>query len=291
VPCLSPVAAALGRFWPEGEGAAPPAPEGAEAGAAPSLPGGASALERPGARAVALWGSLAPADRLSAGLAVAHVALLVLVLAAVAGATGLGTAEKLGLVVAMGLFAGQASHPNACDLLHRRSKLCFSLGAAVCVTLLSGHHCPGALPGRHVPAHGHVHHRFVATGDDPATARAGEGVRASVLRVWTGSVLLGHEIERTMAGDGRAAGDGRTGGARPAVPTAAARPASDGDATALRPCRPRPASAAPSPACRATARRQEQPHRLFTGSRRAALAGCSGSSKRVPACPVPLPLP
>lgn len=159
---------------------------------------GAAGLDRlmperadtPGAETGAEGPGLSPADRLAVALAGVHVLLLGLVLWAAAGGTGLGLAERAGVVAAAGLFFGQVSHPTAHELIHRRRRALFGLGAAVYVSLLFGHH---------VSAHRHVHHRFVATADDPATARAGEGFYAYAVRAWAGGFAAGLACERARA--------------------------------------------------------------------------------------------
>lgn len=127
------------------------------------------------------------ADTLSVALAVAHFALLVLVVAALSGATGLGWAARLALLLATGLFFGQVSNANAHELIHRADKRLFALGKWVYISLLYGHH---------TSAHRLVHHRFVATPDDPSTATLGESFWAFAPRAWGGAFVAGYEMER-----------------------------------------------------------------------------------------------
>lgn len=136
-------------------------------------------------------------DLLPVAIGVAHFGVLVLALAAVTGATGLGPSERAGLLLAAGLWMGQVVHPAAHELIHRRRRWPFALGAAVYTSLLYGHH---------VSAHRLVHHPFVGTDDDPATAWAGEGFYDYALRAWTGAFAAGHAMEA-----GRAARRGRRG--------------------------------------------------------------------------------
>ncbi|MCC6303635.1 MAG: fatty acid desaturase [Rhodobacteraceae bacterium] len=129
-------------------------------------------------------------DRLLALIGCAHLGLLALTLAAAAGATGLGPAGRAGMVLAAGLWMGQVAHPAAHELIHRRRRWLFLLGAAVYTSLLYGHH---------VSAHRLVHHPHVGSDDDPATAVAGEGFYAFALRAWTGAFAAGHAAEAARA--------------------------------------------------------------------------------------------
>lgn len=142
------------------------------------------------------------ADTLSVALAVAHFLLLFLVVAALSGATGLGWAARLALLLATGLFFGQVSNANAHELIHRSNKRLFALGKWVYISLLYGHH---------TSAHRLVHHRFVATPDDPSTATLGESYWAFAPRAWLGAFLAGYEMERARlaarAENGTAPGD------------------------------------------------------------------------------------
>lgn len=144
--------------------------------------------ERPDADAPPL--EEAAGDRLLALLGAAHLGLLGLTLAAVAGATGLGPWGRAGVLLAAALWMGQVAHPAAHELIHRRRRRPFLLGAAVYTSLLYGHQ---------VSAHRLVHHPFVATDDDPATAWAGEGFYGYALRAWPGSFAAGLAMERARA--------------------------------------------------------------------------------------------
>ena len=154
------------------------------------IAGGVFVLDRMIARAApdAPEGSEFPAaDALSVALALAHFALLFLVVAALAGATGLGWGARLALLLATGLFFGQVSNANAHELIHRSDKRLFLLGKWVYISLLYGHH---------TSAHRLVHHRFVATPDDPSTAGLGESYWAFAPRAWLGACVAGYEMER-----------------------------------------------------------------------------------------------
>ncbi len=130
------------------------------------------------------------ADRLSEALAILHFPLLFLGVAAVSGETGLGFWEGLCALFAFGLFFGQVSNSNAHELIHRTGWRLHTLGKWVLISLLYGHH---------VTAHLRIHHRYVATPDDPNSARRGEGFYAFAVRAWTGAFQSGWEIENAIA--------------------------------------------------------------------------------------------
>jgi alkane 1-monooxygenase len=130
------------------------------------------------------------AEQLSRVLAWAHFPLLAVGVAGLSGATGLGFWEGLGVLLAFGLYFGQVSNSNAHELIHRTDKGLFRLGKWVLISLLYGHH---------VTAHLKVHHRYVATPDDPNTARLGEGFWGFTQRAWAGAFVAGWEIERSIA--------------------------------------------------------------------------------------------
>ncbi|MDD8023887.1 MAG: alkane 1-monooxygenase [Paracoccaceae bacterium] len=130
------------------------------------------------------------ANALSVGLAVAHFGALLLGVAALSGVTDLGWISRIALFVAFGLFFGQVSNSNAHELIHRSDKRLFVLGKWVYISLLFGHH---------TSAHRLVHHRFVATPDDPNSAPLGEGFWAFAPRAWVGSFRAGYEMERARA--------------------------------------------------------------------------------------------
>ncbi|RYH02378.1 alkane 1-monooxygenase [Salipiger sp. IMCC34102] len=126
------------------------------------------------------------ADSLSVVLALSHFALLGLVVRAV-GHGDLGLAGSLGLIVATGLYFGQVSNSNAHELIHRGARPLHLLGRWVFISMLYGHHSS---------AHVLIHHRAVATEDDPATARLGEGFWSYVPRAWGGAFRAGLRAER-----------------------------------------------------------------------------------------------
>lgn len=124
-------------------------------------------------------------DYLVLGLAVAHLILLGLVLNALA--TGRpSTGQSLLLILALASFMGQVSHPNAHELIHRKTRIARGLGALVYGVTGFGHH---------VSAHRLVHHRHIGTEDDPNTPRPGEGFWAYLPRAWQGSFIAGLDSE------------------------------------------------------------------------------------------------
>nr|WP_108855539.1 alkane 1-monooxygenase [Aliiroseovarius pelagivivens] len=127
------------------------------------------------------------ADILSIAIAVSHFVALALVILAFSGKTGLTGWERLGLLWGAGLYFGQVSNSNAHELIHRRHRGLRRLGVWVYISLLFGHHSS---------AHPKVHHRFVATPDDPNTAQEGESFYAFAPRAWKGSFWAGYEMEQ-----------------------------------------------------------------------------------------------
>lgn len=133
------------------------------------------------------------AETLAVTLALLHLALLPLGVAAVAGATGLSGAERVLAFLGFGLFFGQVSNSNAHELIHRGGRGLYRLGVAVYVSLLFGHHAS---------AHRLVHHRHVATAADPNSARAGEGFYRFAARAWVGSFREGWRAETALRARG-----------------------------------------------------------------------------------------
>ncbi|MGX9856159.1 alkane 1-monooxygenase [Limimaricola variabilis] len=128
-----------------------------------------------------------PASGLLSGIiGLAHFALLAATVAALSHGW-LGPAEKAGLFIATGLWLGQVSNANAHELIHRSGRGARRLGVAVYASLLFGHHAS---------AHPLVHHVRVATREDPATARRGEGFWRYALRAWRGGFREGFIAER-----------------------------------------------------------------------------------------------
>ena len=129
-------------------------------------------------------------DQLSTALAGVHFALLLVVMAGVTGVTGLGWFSAFGLLAATGLYFGQVSNSNAHELIHRTDKRLFQLGMWVYISMLIGHH---------TSSHRLVHHRYVATGDDPATADMDENFYDYAQRAWIAGFRSGYEMEQVMA--------------------------------------------------------------------------------------------
>ncbi|OUS35168.1 alkane 1-monooxygenase [Rhodobacterales bacterium 56_14_T64] len=119
------------------------------------------------------------ADLLSGVLALGHLALLLAGLRAIAY---MPWGEALPMGLAMGLFMGQVSHPNAHEMIHHPHRWMRRLGMVIYTSMLIGHH---------VSAHLRVHHVKVATARDPNTARRGEGFYRFFLRAWLGSFRAG----------------------------------------------------------------------------------------------------
>ncbi len=131
-------------------------------------------------------GPAAMADRLSVVLAGLHFGLLVFAVWMLSGAAGLGPLSWVATFLAFGLWFGQVSNSNAHELIHRTDARLFRLGMWVYISLLFGHH---------TSAHRLVHHRFVATTDDPSTAAEGEGFWLFAVRAWPGAFVAGYEME------------------------------------------------------------------------------------------------
>ncbi|MFV2034164.1 MAG: alkane 1-monooxygenase [Halocynthiibacter sp.] len=129
------------------------------------------------------------ADRLSAALAILHFFLLILGVWAISSNSGLTVLDRVGAFFAFGLYFGQVSNANAHELIHRTSPRLFLLGSWVYISLLFGHH---------TSAHRRIHHRYVATPDDPNSARRGESFYRFVPRAWFGSFRAGYEAERAL---------------------------------------------------------------------------------------------
>lgn len=130
------------------------------------------------------------ADGLSMALAGTHFALLFLGVAAMSGHTLLDGPSWIAVWLGFGLFFGQVSNSNAHELIHRSNKRLFLLGKWIYISLAFGHH---------TSAHRLVHHRFVATPDDPSSAGLGEGFWSFAPRAWAGGFVAGYEMERNRA--------------------------------------------------------------------------------------------
>ena len=132
-------------------------------------------------------GSEFPAEPwLSVALAWAHMGLLVLGVLTLSGATGHSWLDNAVFFVALGLFFGQVSNSNAHELIHSTDRRMRTLGMWVYISLLYGHH---------TSAHVRVHHIYVGSESDPATALRGESFYAYAWRAWTDGFLAGYEAE------------------------------------------------------------------------------------------------
>ncbi len=127
------------------------------------------------------------ADGLLALLGAAHITMLPLITAHIAGDAPI--ADKIGLLLGASLALGQISNPAAHELIHRAPRALFGLGMVMFSMVLFGHH---------TSAHRLVHHTHAATPLDPNTARSGEGFYAFFLRAWRGSFVRGLQAENDL---------------------------------------------------------------------------------------------
>ncbi|MDG3040743.1 alkane 1-monooxygenase [Roseicyclus marinus] len=142
----------------------------------------AAAMDRLLDAPVANDGDHAPwSDRLALTLGGVHLVLVPLVLLTLDDPDR-SAAQKIVLFLALASFAGQVSHPNAHELIHRKSALLRGIGAAVYTSVGFGHH---------VSAHRLVHHAHLGTPDDPNTPRPGESFWTYLPRAWRGSFAAG----------------------------------------------------------------------------------------------------
>jgi alkane 1-monooxygenase len=119
-------------------------------------------------------------------ICLAHFATLAAVLWSVGMKNHLGTSEKIVLIVAMGLYAGQVSNAAAHEMIHRRDRASRWLGTAVYCSILNG---------QHVSAHLLVHHVHAGTQADPVTARLGRGFYRFALAASIAEFRAGWEAE------------------------------------------------------------------------------------------------
>lgn len=118
-----------------------------------------------------------------------HFVLLVLAVAAIAGATGFSLAERLACLIAFGLFFGQVSNANAHELIHKQARWPRRLGKAVYISLLFGHHAS---------AHTRVHHVWAASAMDPNSPAARQSFYRFWPRAWAGSFVKGLRAENAL---------------------------------------------------------------------------------------------
>jgi alkane 1-monooxygenase len=129
------------------------------------------------------------ADALLVAAGLSALILLPLATWGLAGPSGLGAAERILLFFAAGFWLGQVAHPAAHELIHRPRREHFRLGAAIYTALLFG---------QHASAHRLVHHRHVASRNDPNTARDGESFYRFAPRAWIGSFRDGLSAETAL---------------------------------------------------------------------------------------------
>lgn len=132
---------------------------------------------------------LRDSDRLSLVLAASHLLLMIAAIYGLSGRAGYGVFGWTLAFLAFGLWFGQVSNANAHALIHRRDRRLRALGAAIYATMGFGHHAS---------AHRLVHHRFVATLDDPNTAQLGESIYGFIPRAWSGAFVAGYEMEAAI---------------------------------------------------------------------------------------------
>ncbi len=125
------------------------------------------------------------ADALCVLLALGHFGVLALVVHSL-GSGDHGLTATLALIAAAGLWFGQVSNANAHELIHKGRRPLHRLGQWVYISLLYRHH---------TSAHVLIHHRLVATQDDPATAALGQGFWAYAPRAWIGAFQQGFQAE------------------------------------------------------------------------------------------------
>jgi alkane 1-monooxygenase len=127
--------------------------------------------------------------RLTTVIAAVHFLFLLLAVFALSGGTGLGVFGWFFAFLGMGLWFGQVANATAHELIHRTERWRFLLGMWIYISLLFGHH---------TSAHRLVHHRFVATPDDPNSAALGESFYAFLTRAWPDGFMAGYEMENAL---------------------------------------------------------------------------------------------
>ena len=130
------------------------------------------------------------ANPLSVALALGHLALVPVGVAALAGATGLGALDRMAVFFGFGLYFGQVSNSNAHELIHRGNRWLFGLGKWVYISMLYGHH---------TTAHRLLHHAHVATPLDPNFPPKGRSFYTYVPRGWVRSFTQGFRVEQDRA--------------------------------------------------------------------------------------------
>jgi alkane 1-monooxygenase len=132
-------------------------------------------------------GSWAARQVLPIILGLTHFILLPLAVYALA-VTDFGLMAKTVLFFAFGLFFGMISHANAHELIHRTNRLHFRMGKWIFISMLFGHH---------TSAHLLVHHPYVATPEDPNSARYNESFYRFIKRACVAEFRAGLQAENT----------------------------------------------------------------------------------------------
>jgi alkane 1-monooxygenase len=127
------------------------------------------------------------ADALLVAVAAGQTLLMPVAVWAAAGPSGFGPGERVLMALAAGTWLGHVAHPAAHELIHRGDRRLFRLGEAAYALMLFGHHAS---------AHRLVHHRWVATAEDPNSAPEGMGFWRFAPRAWAGSWRRGLAAER-----------------------------------------------------------------------------------------------
>lgn len=134
-------------------------------------------------------GEFPAADHLLVVLGLAHFALLVVALWAVAGPSGLTTLDRCIVAVTAALLFGQISHPVAHELIHRPPRAMRLLGRLIYTSMLMGHHAS---------AHMLVHHVHVGSDKDPNSPPRGVGFWRYAPRAWWRSFRLAYRAETRL---------------------------------------------------------------------------------------------
>lgn len=106
-----------------------------------------------------------------------------------AGATHLGSLEKVGLFFGMGVLSGTVGIVYAHELMHQKNRFERWLGDVLMAMVMYGH-----FRSEHLL----VHHRYVGTPRDPVTARFNESFFRFYPRVLIGSLLSSFGAEAAM---------------------------------------------------------------------------------------------
>lgn len=128
-------------------------------------------------------------DALLVAVGLSALALLPLAAWAVAGTSGLSGPGRVPIFLGAGLWLGQVGHPAAHELIHRGNRWLFRLGTGYYAAILFG---------QHASAHRLVHHRHVATAQDPNSAPEGQSFYRFALRAWVGSYRAGRRAETAL---------------------------------------------------------------------------------------------